>query len=185
MCQCQRRCWLPVREQEILCVMRVASGYQRNTFKISFAFSRLRFLYIRCELRQLERWKMAIICTQGSGGGKKKLSSINWHLRIVFTGSTRATSEPILVIGFAVDLKQHDCLHHLCELAPFYNWLLQMFFPALKHSGRCVCSGLLNPPEEARFPSWHANTTNTIPFKQSLHASEIGDKASKFEFLDT
>lgn len=60
-----------------------------------------------------------------------------------------------------------------------------MFFPALKHSGRCVCSGLLNPPEEAWFPSWHVNATNMIPFKQSLRASEIGDKASKFEFLDT
>lgn len=61
------------------------------------------------------------------GKKKKKLISINWHLWIVFTDSTRAMSEPILVIGFAVDLKQHDCLHHLCELAPFSSWLLQTF----------------------------------------------------------
>lgn len=70
------------RKKEILCVVRAAREYQRNIFKFSFAFSRLKFLYIICELMQLERWKMRIICSQGSGAGKKKaylhkLTSVN------------------------------------------------------------------------------------------------------------
>lgn len=45
----------------MLCVMRAASEYERNTFKILFAFSRLKFVCIRCELVPLERQKMVIV----------------------------------------------------------------------------------------------------------------------------
>lgn len=85
------------------------------------------------------------------GKKKKKLISINWHLWIVFTDSTRATSEPILVIGFAVDLERRDCLHHLCELAPFSSWLLQTF-SQLQITRTHVCSGLPNLPEKTWDP---------------------------------